>query len=234
MNSTGVCFIYNGEHKYLNILNRNSITKSKKLKEKTDIELIENNPVLSCICRANNLVLKMIDRTPVPLVKKIGLSEWSRRGLYNASLCSDVLIDEMRKIIDVYDIEKKDIHICIENYSYASKSDNLIQIVELTHAIKERLLDKILYNYNNLHFITSPEIKMELGNGNYDKYDMLCAYVDNRTSDELGDDVFYNITLKNNKLFVKNNKKKEVITPVSDIIDGYFLARWMEKKISGI
>jgi hypothetical protein len=232
MNSTGICFIYNGLHYYINILNRNILSKNKKLSNE---DIIDNNAVLVELKKIENFKLVMIDRTAVPAVKTIGLSEWNRRNLFNAELCSDTIMIEMSKVIKSLGVDNKNIIVNIENYSYSSQTNNIIQIVELTHAIKSKLISVLNIPSSNMFLITAPEVKMELGNGNYDKYDMLEAFIDNRLRDDFSNDKFQNLMCAKKRIFHKSVNKKdkknqEVITPISDIIDSYFIASWISRK----
>lgn len=236
LNSTGLVFRYNGNTKYINVLNKFAISSSKKMSAG---EIFSSNEVLNSIIGLKNVTVKPLDIAPITSVKKIGLSEWERlhiaavlnRGIevYNA------IADELSN----YKLVKlNDIHMKIENYSYGSNTDNLIQVVEATMKLKQMLFENMGLPLENFHLITGPTLKMWVGKGNYDKYQMLEAYLRNDKEDRsLENDPLWRTLGKNKEMYLNKKTKKgkpylEVKTPISDIIDAYYCCLHLERELS--
>ena len=125
----------------------------------------------------------------------------------------------------------------LQNYSYGSSTDNLIQVVEATMRLKQLIFEDLMLCVDHFSIITGPTLKMWAGKGDYDKYQMLMAYIQNHRGDKsLEDDSFWKFIKKNKGLYLNERMKKgkpfiEVKTPISDIIDAYFCCLWLEDKI---
>lgn len=235
--SSGICFRFNGESHYLNILNKFHFTSSRHCK-KAD-EAVEKDDVVSSIINLSNINIDFIERLPLSPPRKIGLTEWGRIHLSNCVKFSDLIYNGMMRVISerFAHIKAVDTIICIENYSYGSATDNLIQIVELTSMLKNKLATRF-YDYNtglsNFFLTTAPTVKMFVGKGNYDKFQMLEAYINNVKEDQkLHNDPLHKTIKHNPSMYWKMSKKKgkefkDVQTPVGDLIDSYFTALWME------
>ena len=129
-------------------------------------------------------------------------------------------------------IKKDEICVLIENYSYSSQSDTLIQLVENTMEVKHYVL-KTMCHVENFYCIPAPRVKLYVGKGNYDKYDMTTAFLNNvREDDYILNSSFYKFLLDNfTTSFLKERIKKgkqfnEVLSPISDIIDSYWILRY--------
>lgn len=229
MDSTGVCFIDDVSCKFLNIFN---ILKLSKDKNKTEKEIINNDPLVKELIKIIDIIF--VKRHPVQSVKKIGLSEWNRKNIINSKLCSTTIVEGILKHASGYN----NIYVNIENYSYTKNTNNIIQMVEFSYPTKEKLSE--IYGLENIFLVTAPEVKMWLGNGNYDKYDLLLKFVNNSLNDEkIKNTEFYKFVKNYIDLIIKDvtkkkETKKEVKAPIPDLIDSYFIAKWIEKNISGI
>lgn len=234
MNSTGVCFKTDSENLYLNILNRNVLSKNKKL---SDEEILDNYEITSELLKLDNVIMHVDDREPIPVPKKIGLSEWGRRSVLASNKYSTNFVDIIKNIISER-FSGHQIFVCIENYSYTKHTNNIINMVEFTFPIKEKLLLSGICPLENFYLVTSPEIKMGLGNGNYDKYELLMCFINNKMGDKnVTIDNFNKFAIEKVNILTKTGKKKgktinEVLTPISDLVDSYFLASWLQTKLS--
>ena len=85
----------------------------------------------------------------------------------------------------------------------------------------------------NFYCIPAPRVKLYVGKGNYDKYDMTTAFLDNvRSDDYILQSSFYLYLLQNfHEYYLKERIKKgkqfnEVLSPISDIVDSYWILRY--------
>ena len=102
---------------------------------------------------------------------------------YNSRLVNQI----NATILDfIPNINKSEICVLIENYSYSSQSDTLIQLVENTMEVKHYVLTTICHT-ENFYCIPAPRVKLYVGKG---------------------------------KQF------NEVLSPISDIIDSYWILRY--------
>jgi len=109
----------------------------------------------------------------------------------------------------------------LENYAFQSISKSLIQIGEATGILKYFLIQADI----KINSIAPVEVKKKAGGGNFKKYDMFQAFLQ---QENLKDNLF----LQNCKEFEKElytfNQDKTIIKgikkPVEDIIDSYFLS----------
>ena len=184
----------------------------------------------------DDLSIIQYQRDPIATVKSRtdGLFGWERQHMtnvlhYNAELVNSINEAALRLVPG---IRKKEICILIENYSYSSQSDTLIQLVENTMEVKHYLLTTTCL-VENFYCIPAPKVKLYVGKGNYDKYDMTTAFLNNiRNDDYILNSPFYQFLSSNfNEHFLKTRIKKgkpfnEVLSPISDIVDSYWILRY--------
>ena len=108
----------------------------------------------------------------------------------------------------------------LEGYAYQSSSKAIFQIAEATSILKLVLLQANI----KINIISPSELKMYAGKGNYNKFQMLQAFI----AQELKDNKFWQNIVKYEKTLYKYNKEKTIIngikSPFSDAIDAYFLS----------
>ena len=184
----------------------------------------------------DDLFVVQYQRDPIATVKSRadGLFGWEQQHMtnvlhYNAELVNHINTIALRLIPD---IRKSEICVLIENYSYSSQSDTLIQLVENTMEVKHYVLTTMCH-IENFYCIPAPKVKLYVGKGNYDKYDMTTAFLNNvRDDDYILNSPFYKFLLDNfTTSFLKERIKKrkqfnEVLSPISDIIDSYWILRY--------
>ena len=184
----------------------------------------------------NDLSVIQYQRDPIATVKsrEDGLFGWERQHMTNVLHYNSELVNNIKALVlRLYpDIKKSEICVLIENYSYSSQSDTLIQIVENTMEVKHYVLTTICH-VENFYCIPAPRVKLYVGKGNYDKYDMTTAFLNNvRDDDYILNSSFYKFLLDNfTTSFLKERIKKgkqfnEVLSPISDIIDSYWILRY--------
>lgn len=184
----------------------------------------------------DDLSVIQYQRDPIATVKsrEDGLFGWERQHMTNVLHYNSELVNYIKTLVlRLYpDIKKSEICALIENYSYSSQSDTLIQLVENTMEVKHHVLTTICC-VENFYCIPAPRVKLYVGKGNYDKYDMTTAFLNNvRDDDYILDSPFYKFLLDNfTTSFLKERIKKgkqfnEVLSPISDIIDSYWILRY--------
>ena len=184
----------------------------------------------------SDLSVIQYQRDPIATVKsrEDGLFGWEQQHMTNVLHYNSELVNYIKiLVLRLYpDIKKNEICVLIENYSYSSQSDTLIQLIENTMEVKHHVLTTMCC-VENFYCIPAPRVKLYVGKGNYDKYDMTTAFLNNvRDDDYILDSPFYKFLLDNfSTSFLKERIKKgkqfnEVLSPISDIIDSYWILRY--------
>lgn len=213
LNSTGITIFHDGEFHFLSYFNEESATKSQ-MKNIYELD------------RVNNFLLRLYRRSPItaPNNRQDGLCGWQREHLMNCLYygedLKDFIVISLLKLFGNFD--KSEVVVVIENYSYSSQSNTLIQMVENTMSLKSHLIDSVC-DIDNFYIVPAPVVKSFVGKGSFDKYDMLEAFMKRGDG---GD--FHSFLLENKNIFIKSRIKKgkefnEVLSPIQDIIDSYWL-----------
>jgi Holliday junction resolvasome RuvABC endonuclease subunit len=107
--------------------------------------------------------------------------------------------------------------VCLEGYAYGAGSKGLVfQIGENTGVLKQRM------SQEKIPFIVTPPTvikKFATGTGNSNKEKMLDAFIEETNCD------LYQI-------FAMKMPKKKDASPISDIIDAYYLAKYQHQQIT--
>lgn len=226
LESTGVTF-YNGtKYKFLSFIN--SIEKQTKER----INFLKSS--LPETKSSSDLIIKTFERNSILAVKNRtdGLYGWEKEHITNVTFYGNMLANKIKSIIKKHyeEYSSDNTIVLIENYSYSSMSDTLIQLVENTMSLKKELFDKNICKIKNFYCIPAPRVKQYVGKGNYDKFQMTDAFVKNIKNDEiLKSSSFFSFLCDNLKdHFIKERIKKgnrffEVLSPISDIIDSYWI-----------
>ena len=85
---------------------------------------------------------------------------------------------------------------------------------------------------NNFFLISGPEIKMLAGNGNWDKFQMYQAFQKEGLLDECSSFISENESILTKDIMKNQKPNKDVAKPVDDLIDSYFIAKWLEINLS--
>lgn len=227
LNSTGIVIRDNdgSNARYISFMNRHLFTKSKEYDVDADTkELISRYPHLDIIYSDVKIFKGVILDYMYGTVKKAGdLNLWHRNQLAISNTIADMIAKCIqREIVKGYD----DDDVIIEHYSHGSKGDATMQIIEFTRTVKNKLLDIGLY-HEDIHIVPGPTLKMYAGSGNYDKWQMLEAYLE-RTDDELSKAIKANLeefySISNTK---KRGERRDVKKPIDDIIDAWWLTDYL-------
>lgn len=221
LESTGITFYDSVDSKYLFVSFIN--TAEKQVKDR-----------LKLLYNVDDLIIIPYKREKIASVKNTSLQDWSRKHIGNCVSYNNILFDNLKKILSekFKKFKKEDIAVVLENYSYGSFSDNLIQIVENTMSLKYNLINNDLVEIENFYIFPAPTIKKHAGGGNFDKFQMLEKFFENSLKEEPLKMNKFLIFLKENKeSFIKEKTKKgniynEILSPISDIVDSYWLTNY--------
>lgn len=225
LESTGVTFFdtVKNDYRFLSFIN----CVERKTEERVDF-LVKS-------LKDKDYSAKKFYRDPIMQVKNRadGLYGWEKEHISNVLYYGDTLCKEIKNIIKkYYNVGKENICVLIENYSYSSMSDTLIQLVENTMSLKKELLKSVV-DINNFYCIPAPRVKQYVGKGNYDKFQMVSAFVDNIKEDEnLKKSSFHKVVGENlREKFLKERIKKgkpfnEILSPLSDVVDSYWILKF--------
>ncbi len=252
LDSIGFCFRQGTHRHYAALINVGKLDGSK---EPSEQRIFEKYEYMRTLRDLRDVTLGFWDRNQVAGTASVGLDAWQRVHLDNCLRGQHVFIRFLDKILlEQFDgVLMSDIEVAFENYSYGSVTDNFIQVVEATVLLKEALIEKGYVLMPNLRIIPGPKIKMLAGSGALDKWGMLQAFQTNACKDpglendplwrfltDATEKVSVNRTKKAKKApaFFANGKPKpgtvdhvtrEVLAPVSDIIDAYFLGLYASR-----
>lgn len=121
-------------------------------------------------------------------------------------------------------------HVGIEDYSMGSRTDNLIQVAEITSVLKTNHLTRLVDDISRFYTIPGPKIKVLAGGGNFLKDAMLNAFC-NLTDPALVATPFHKFCIQNLSEITHLNAKKgrmDVLAPVSDIIDAFWICKYVQ------
>jgi hypothetical protein len=215
MNSIGICIHNNNEYKFYSFINTYELSSAiefdfnKNCNDKTKA-ILESIDGYTLFSRKPNSINKKIDKK----LKNQELNRWHRQTLENSNGVANKILDFLCSL----DVFNNNPNFVIENYiTNRNGGDATIQIIEFTKTFKDLLLSKT--DINNITIVTAPEIKMLAGNGNFTKQKMLESFVNENLEHKL-----YNLCSNNMSSFMKGSK--DVIKPLDDIIDSYFLVKW--------
>lgn len=216
LNSSGITIFHNGKYHFLSYYNAVKMSKSYA-------------SMIDLLSTADNFHISTYKRSPIsaPNNRGDGLYGWEREHISNCLYYGHdmvrFIIEVMRKVCGGY--QSSEVVVILENYSYSSQSNTLIQMVENTMMLKYELMQH--FNINNFYVIPAPRVKSFVGKGSFDKYDMLQAMMNENHTDNQ----FIKIVSENRDMFIKPKMKKgkemfEVLSPVQDIVDSYWMLRY--------
>lgn len=102
--------------------------------------------------------------------------------------------------------------VALEGFSYASRGASFIDLICFNQTLRLALLDERC----QLHFFTPSEVKKEACKGNASKEDMFNA--------------FKRESLAGNTFF-EEVKELDLVKPIDDLVDSYFLLKLLKKKL---
>lgn len=232
--SAGLTLYEDGEYKHFALVNKAVFSRSKT---KSLDDIFKDSKLLSTL-KDYNITLKMIDREPISIPPKVikdketkkkiqnpahrwdSISEWHRKHHMQSREWSLALIE----IIDSMELLPED-KIIIENYDFGKRgsTDNIVQMVEHTYALKQRIFEK--YAETEFFLTSSTEIKKIAGSGNFTKYDMYTSFI----KEDIKSQLLQFLKNEDKKLFIKG--EDTILSPVNDIVDSYFAVKYLQDKM---
>lgn len=244
LNSSGFCIISKDKVHHISGLNTRKFTTAAVV----DMDkILDGRPYLKLLLESTNgLEINFNERHPMK--KKDGQYLNGRKRLRDCTQLSKAFYLDIIKALDTHfnGWRDADIHIGIEDYSYGKDTDNTVQVVEISTSLKNRLTRNIQSDFEKYHIVSAPEVKMFAGKGNYDKWQMVEAYIKLADPAARKTDLF-KLLHKDASLFYNEKSKmkyapklkkkidtpfKEVFSPIDDLVDAYWVAKWTEHRIN--
>jgi len=155
------------------------------------------------------------------------------------------ILDMIASTLTVGELENSTFHIGFEGYSFGSQSNNLIDIIGATTAIKVLLIETKIFKKFTLDVYSPKAIKKLAGYGSYDKGDLFDVFIgeyqfiSEKYKEQIAKDKKGNFHLDycdsilsgdfhrhcRNLTINRDVKKVKIPKPIDDLIDAYFIAR---------
>ena len=212
LNSTGLCLYYRSTLHYASLLNLTPLNKC----EKTLLEQLKS--VVSVFPYERHAVLS---------AQHQGLSQWEREHISNVLRLNAKFTSDIASFLSTFNLKLSDVSVILENYSHTTQTNTIIQLVENTFCLKRNLFDAGL-SIDDFYIVPAPVVKKFAGSGAYDKFQMLSAFL------QLSDinDAFQSFCLEHHTdLYVEKTKRNEVLTPISDLVDAFWLNKFFQDSV---
>lgn len=230
LDSTGITYFNGEETGYFSFFNIRKLTTAKKVDMEKTLDI---NPMVKALLNVPNLKVNFYDRIPSSPSGST-LNKWHRNHL---GFCTSVPQQIVNTLLSLKMQTGKKLVINIEFYSYGSAGSSSYQIAEFTGILKMLLFKEDVCLPDDIYVTPGPGIKMFAGKGNYQKYDMLTAYNDSNV--KIVNDEFVSFVRNNMNIICKDKVtgkgsiiEKIVIAPISDIIDSWWIAKYLQNELS--
>jgi hypothetical protein len=231
-NSCGITYMKGDGIHHQTIFNTRQICKDVD----PDDELVySKSEVLQAIKGTCDIIMHY--RDSVPQAKDIGLQAWERIHMIQTIMYKNVVLKSIFYCVSKRypKIPQDNVFIAFENYITGKATSNIIQTIEMTCPVKQHIIENMLNmsRIENFYVVPAPTVKAFAGRGDFDKYDMFQAYlkepIENgfhkTVSDKRHGEIWWTPRIKKGKPF------NEMIAPVPDIVDSYFVAKWLKKQM---
>tara|TARA_R110001592_G_scaffold120545_3_gene324985 strand:- start:60369 stop:61025 length:657 start_codon:yes stop_codon:yes gene_type:complete len=133
-----------------------------------------------------------------------------REKLTDANFISELIIDILKN-----EIVSENYHISLEGFSYGSKGNSFIDMIQYNTFLRHKLLEE--FDINKISFFQPSHVKKLAGKGNANKFYMIKAFQEDVLNDkELRDTKLWN--------WIKDKDySKKIPKPIDDIVDSYFI-----------
>lgn len=143
-------------------------------------------------------------------VKNKDFLKREREKLLDAQKISSIMINKMSEYID-----ESSIHISLEGFSYGSKGNSFIDIVQYNSFLRMSLM--IRFGVSNMSIFQPSYVKKIAGKGNANKFYMIKAFQENVLNDK-------NLKRSTFWQWIKDKDfSKNIPKPVDDLVDAYFI-----------
>lgn len=237
LKSPAICIFQNNTYKWISYPQENIFKKSdfdylNQLSQLNDIKLIFNKE---------------------NFINSEKLNEYTKILYYNNQI--EFLFNLIINELPLQNINNINIYIGFEGYSFASLSNNIIDIVTASTLFKITIIKNNIFKNFTLNTYPPKIIKKFAGYGSYDKSDLFNIFINNYLYIKNK----YKLQLKNKKnnfnlnykdkllinqpfykfcknlqpiIFSKNIKKIKIPKPIDDLIDSYFIVKYLYQNYS--
>lgn len=227
LNSTGFCLTDGVSYKFGASMNLCSMSTKQVTPTLEELYVTEKYDYLYRMSKLPGVMVFSHKRETEKPKEFIGIGQ---RRLRDAAHLPIVLANNLLDFVKTVQVN----YVGIEDYSMASETDNLIQVVEITSIFKTNHLIRFVGGDDSKFFaIPGPKIKMFAGKGNFQKDEMLAAFC-NLKDEALRATPFHQFVRSNMALVTALNKKKgrmNVLAPIGDMIDAFWIARYVKHVI---
>jgi hypothetical protein len=170
-------------------------------------------------------------------------NEFAKISHYRAQ--AHAILNMIKGNFTTKELKESTFHIGFEGYSFGSPSNNLIDIIGATTALKTLLIETQLFNTFTLDVFSPKAIKKLAGYGSYDKADLFDVFIgeyrfiSEKYKEQIAKDKKGNFHLDycdnilsgdfhkhcQNLTINRAVKKVKIPKPIDDLIDAYFIAR---------
>lgn len=206
LNSPSVCIkTHKGSYQFISFFNfGNRDWNSKKIPKAFTLhrELADKNAIIA-----------------VPYNRQVGSKDFlenQREKLVDGKSIAELILGYLISLYGTSNIK-----IALEGFSYGSKGNSFIDIIQYNTFLRSLMLDT--YKSKNIYIMQPSHVKKLAGKGNANKHYMVKAFQDNILND---------LQLEKTKLWslIKDNDYSEKIPkPIDDMIDSYFIMKTLDQ-----
>lgn len=200
LNSPGICVqLPNGKYQFISFFNfGNRIWGSHKTPKsfKVHKELSESDTIIA-----------------IPYYRNITSDDFvqkEREKLDDGKSIAELISNFLDSLYGTQNVK-----VALEGFSYGSKGNSFIDIVQYNTFLRSKLIET--YTSDNIYIMQPKHVKKHAGNGNANKHLMVSAFQNNVLNDK---DL---VKTKFWKWLSKQNFNDKIPSPVSDLVDSYFI-----------
>jgi hypothetical protein len=200
LNSPGVCVKeHNGKYHFISFFNfGNRIWGEKKTPKAFQVhEDLANTDTIIAIPYYRNII-------------ESDFMKREREKLIDGKNIADLIINFLGTLYGTINTK-----IALEGFSYGSKGNSFIDIVQYNTFLRSMLLDA--YGADNIYIMQPKHVKKLAGHGNANKHIMVKAFQDNVLNDK---DL---VKTKFWKWIKEKDFSEKIPAPISDLVDSYFV-----------
>jgi hypothetical protein len=226
LKSPAICILKDGKYKFISFPKK---LEKKELKGQEEVQLLKD--------------VDLQFQNDQQVETTYSKNEFAKISHYRQQALT--ILDLITKNLTQDELNKSTFHIGFEGYSFGSPSNNLIDIIGATTALKTLILEKNIFKTFTLDVYSPKAIKKLAGYGSYDKADLFDVFIGEyrfiaeKYKEQIAKDKKGNFHLDysddklcgdfhkhcSNLEINRNLKKVKIPKPIDDLIDSYFIAR---------
>jgi len=226
LKSPAICILKDKKYKFISHPKK---LEKKDLKRQEDVQCLKD---VDLVFQNDQLVEATYSR-----------NEFAKISHYREQALA--ILDFITSNLTNSELKQSTIHIGFEGYSFGSQSNNLIDIIGATTALKTLILEKDIFKKFTLDVYSPKAIKKLAGYGSYDKADLFDVFIGEyrfikeKYKERIEKDKKGNFRLDYhdemlcgdfhkhclNLELSRNVKKVKIPKPIDDLVDSYFIAR---------